>query len=250
MADKPWYKSFFGEDYFEIYEGLLAPEETTAQVEGIISLLELRPGARVLDVACGHGRHAIPLAKRGFDVTGYDLSGVFLARAREDAEAQGAKVQWIEGDMRELPFESRFDAVINIFTAFGYFEKPEDDVRTLRGIRRALKPGGRFLMETIHRDALPARFQTRGFDRTSNGSIVLRERHWDLARDVIDEEVLLIRLDGSRSEYTTSVRTRSLHGYLRLLAEADLEPLAWYGGLGGDPLELSSRRLALVSRKR
>jgi len=62
IADKLWYKSFFGEDYFEIYEGLLAPEETTAQVEGIISLLELRPGARVLDVACGHGRHAIPLA--------------------------------------------------------------------------------------------------------------------------------------------------------------------------------------------
>ncbi len=135
MNDHAWFKSFFGEDYFEIYRDAFPAEHTAAQVDGIVSLLGLDAGARVLDLACGHGRHAIPLAKRGFDVTGYDLSEVFLERARAGAEAEG---------------------VTNIFTAFGYFEDPEDDVKTLRAIWKALRPGGRFLLETLHRDGLPA----------------------------------------------------------------------------------------------
>lgn len=249
MQERPWFESFFGEDYFEIYGSTFTPQATDAQVEGIVRLADLRPGARILDLACGHGRHAIPLSKQGYEVTGYDLSEVFLERARADAETQGATVHWVAGDMRQLAFDQQFDAVINIFTAFGYFEDPQDDLETLRGVREALKPKGVFLLETIHRDSLPGRFQTTGFDRTDNGSIVLRERHWDLARDVIDEDVLLIRPDGSRTEYRTSVRTRSLHQYLALISQAGLDPQAWYGGLDGSDLELTSRRLVLVSRR-
>jgi SAM-dependent methyltransferase len=174
---------------------------------------------------------------------------VFLERARADAEAQGANVRWIEGDMRKFSFEDQFDAVINIFTAFGYFEDPKDDLKTLISIREALKPTGRFLLETIHRDSLPARFQTKGFDWTSRGSIVLRERQWDLARDVIDEDLLLIRPDGSRTKYKSAVRVRSLHQYLALVHEAGLDTVAWYGGLDGSPLELTSRRLVLLSQR-
>jgi len=118
MSDHAWFKSFFGEDYFEIYRDAFPAEHTAAQVDGIVSLLGLDTGARVLDLACGHGRHAILLAKRGFDVTGYDLSEVFLARARADAEAEGVTARWVRGDMRELPFDGEFHAVINIFTAF------------------------------------------------------------------------------------------------------------------------------------
>lgn len=249
MDQEAWYESFFGTDYFEIYGHLFTPEGTSAQVDGIISLLGLAPGARILDLACGHGRHSIPLSLRGFDVTGYDLSEVFLERAGADAEAQGTRVKWIQGDMRELRFDREFDAVVNVFTAFGYFDDPEDDLKTLHGVRAALRPGGRFLLETMHRDSLTARFDPSGFDRTPNGSIVLRERRWDLARDVIDETVTLIAPDGSRTEYTTSVRLRSLDEFIALLQAADLEPETWYGGLDGSALELSSRRLVLVSRR-
>jgi SAM-dependent methyltransferase len=249
MNASDWYTSFFGEDYLEMYETALPPERTAADVEGIIALLGLEPGARVLDLCCGHGRHAIPLAKRSYAVTGYDLSEVFLERARAQAEAQGAEVRWIQGDMRELPFDADFDAVLNVFTSFGYFEDPEDDAKTLRGVRKALRPGGRFLLETMHRDSLPARFQSRGFERTAGGVIVLHERCWDLARDVIDEDVTLLRPDGSRSEYRTSVRLRSLDEFLALLREADLEPEVWYGGLDGSPLNLTSPRLVLVGRR-
>jgi SAM-dependent methyltransferase len=244
----PWYESFFGKDFLEIYDDALTEERTTAEVDGIISLLRLEPGARVLDLACGHGRHAMLLAERGYDVTGFDLSGTLLDRARAVTEARGASVRWIQGDMRQLSFDAEFDAVINIFTAFGYFEDPADDAKMLRGVREALDPEGRFLMETLHRDGLPARFQRRGFQKTPNGTIILHEREWDLARDVIDEEVTLIRTDGTRSMYTTSVRLHSLDELIGLARCCGLEPERWHGGLDGSTLGLLSRRLVLVCR--
>jgi SAM-dependent methyltransferase len=249
MSERAWFESYFGEDYFEIYRSILPAERTAAEVEGIVSLLGLDTGARVLDLACGHGRHAIPLAKRGCEVTGYDLSEVFLERARADAAAQGASVRWVRGDMRELAFEGEFDAAINIFTAFGYFEDPEDDLQTLRGVRRALRPGGRFMLETLHHYSLPGRFQPQAAERTPSGTIVLHERVWDLARDVMDEQVTLIRADGTRKEYTTAVRMRSLSQLIALMREAGLEPVAWYGGLDGSALDLGSRRLVLISAR-
>lgn len=249
MSERAWYEIFFGEDYFEIYHEVFSPERTTAEVDGIVSLLGLDAGARILDLACGHGRHSIPLSKRGFDVTGYDLSAVFLDRARAEADAQGASVRWTQGDMRALPFDAEFDAVINIFTAFGYFEDPEDDLKTLRGIRRALRPGGRFLLEILHRDGLPARFQPESFEKSSNGTIILHERAWDLARDVLDDDIALIRPDGTRMQYKTSVRMYSLHDFLALMQHAGLEPEKWFGGLDGSALQLNSRRLVVISRR-
>lgn len=244
MSD--WFESFFKDDYFEIYRDVLSPERTASDVAGVVALLGLQPGARVLDLACGHGRHAIPLAQRGFSVTGYDLSEVFLKRAREDAAAQGVQARFMRGDMRELDLDREFDAVINLFTAFGYFDDPSDDLETLRRVRKALRPGGRFLLEILHRDALPARFSPRSAEKTSNGSIVLHEREWDLATDVIRECVTLVRPDGTRAEYTSQLRMRSLRELLALMREAGLEPSAWYGGLDGQPLTLQSHRLALV----
>jgi SAM-dependent methyltransferase len=250
MSEDAWYESYFGADYFEVYRDAFTEESTAREVDGVLALLGLEPGRRILDLACGHGRHAIQLAKRGYDVTGYDLSELFLERARSDAEAEGVRVRWLQGDMRRLPFESEFDAVLNLFTAFGYFEDPADDLLTLRSARRALVPGGRFLLEILHRDGLQGRFQTEIAQKTSNGTIVLHEYSWDLARDVIHDQITVVRPDGMRAHYRTAVRTRSLHGLLALFREAELEPVAWYGGLDGSPLGLDSRRLALIAERK
>ena len=249
VTEKPWYELYFGEDYLDFHRDDITEEMTRKQVEGIVSLLHLEPGARILDLACGHGRHSIPLAKLGYDVTGYDLSDVFLDRAKADAAKEKADVRWIHGDIRELPFEGEFDAVINMFTAFGYFADADDDLKTLERIRRALAPGGRFLLETIHRDGLAGRFKNRDWDKTAGGSLVLRERRLDLATEVMHEGVLVIRADGSRTEHRITLRMRSLSSYLALLSEAGLEPEAWYGGMDGKPLDMSSWRLVLISRK-
>jgi len=250
VSKAPWFESFFGEDYFTIYRDAFPPERTAAEVDGIVTLLGLEPGARLLDLACGHGRHAMLLAKRGLEVTGYDLSRVCLERARADAAERGVRARWIRGDMRELPFAAEFDAVINVFTAFGYFEDPEDDLRTLRGVRAALEPGGRLLLETLHKEGLPPRFQPRMEEKISNGATVLRESDWDLESDLLEHRVTLIRPDGTCAEYITTVRMRTLSELTALMREADLEPTAWYGGLDGSKLEAASRRLVLIGERR
>src|SRR2546429_3597127 len=114
-TDTPWYKTFFGEDYLHIYEPVLTPERTQREVDGIVNLLALPQGSSILDLCCGHGRHAIPLARHGYKVTGQDLSEVFLREAEKEALAKGVHVDWLHGDMRNIPFENEFDAVINIF---------------------------------------------------------------------------------------------------------------------------------------
>src|SRR5207248_4506086 len=151
MTATPWYVSVFGEDYFDIYGRMLSEEHTTREVEGIIQFLDLPPGSRILDLACGHGRHSIPLAERGYRITGQDLSEVFLSRARTEADVRGATVNWVHSDMREIPFVDEFDAVINIFTAFGYFESDAENQQVLHQVYKALRPGGRLLLELMHR---------------------------------------------------------------------------------------------------
>src|SRR5437867_9881977 len=140
---KRWYEAFFGSDYMIRY----VHPETPAQVEAIDKILHLRKGGRILDVACGAGRHTIDLAKRGYRVTGFDLSSPLLAEARKAARTAGVKPTFVQGDMRRLPYRNAFEAAISMFTSFGYFDRPEEDRQVLRGIARALRPRGQFLME-------------------------------------------------------------------------------------------------------
>jgi SAM-dependent methyltransferase len=140
------FEGVFDEDYLYFYEGFLA-ERTPEEVERIVELLELPPGAEILDCPCGHGRISNALAERGFRVTGLDTTELFLERAREDAAARGVEVEYVHGDMRELPWRERFDAAVNWFTSFGYFSD-EENKAVLRGFHDALRPGGRLVLET------------------------------------------------------------------------------------------------------
>src|SRR6478736_2946688 len=116
----------FDEDYLYFYEELLTPERTAAEVELVWKLLELEPGLELLDLACGHGRIANPLAERGVRVTGLDATPLFLELARKDAAERGVEVEFVEGDMRSIPWSARFDRVLCWFTSFGYFGDDEN----------------------------------------------------------------------------------------------------------------------------
>ena len=140
------FEGVFDEDYLYFYEGFLA-ERTPEEVERIVELLELEPGAGILDCPCGHGRISNALAERGFRVTGLDTTEVFLERAREDAAARGVEVEYLHGDMRELPWRERFDGLVNWFTSFGYFSD-EENKAVLRGFHDALRHEGRLVLET------------------------------------------------------------------------------------------------------
>ena len=141
------FEGVFNEDYLYFYEEILSSERTEEDVAKIVDLLELEPGAEILDCPCGHGRIANALAERGYRVTGIDSSDFFLERARAAATESGVEVDYVQGDMRALPWRGRFDALVNWFTSFGYFSD-EQNKAVLAQFHDALKPGGRLILET------------------------------------------------------------------------------------------------------
>jgi SAM-dependent methyltransferase len=148
--------SVFDEDYLDLFAGTLEAH-SDAEADLIWRLLDLQPGLEVLDLACGHGRIANRLAARGCIVTGLDSSEVFLHRARADAQARGVSVNYVHGDMRELPWPGRFDRVVNWFTAFGYFSDAQNH-QVLAQIAGVLKPGGRLGIELSNYPSLMRRY--------------------------------------------------------------------------------------------
>ena len=138
-----WWRDYFDAQYLLEYEPIFTPERARRDVARVVELLGLPAGARVLDVPCGQGRHAHLLAEAGFRVDGLDYSRELLARARE--RGTGPALRYHRGDMRVLParWTARFDAVVNLFTSFGFFADPRDDARTIAEFARVLKPGAR-----------------------------------------------------------------------------------------------------------
>jgi SAM-dependent methyltransferase len=162
----------FDDDYLYFYADILGDERSDADAETVARLLSLRPGVRVLDVPCGDGRIAGRLARRGCEVVGIDSSEHFLALGRE----RYPEVEFARGDMRRLPYEAEFDAVVNWFTSFGYFDADGND-SVLAGFARALLPGGRLVLE-LHNPARLARL----VELTGGVSASVIERDGDLGR--------------------------------------------------------------------
>ncbi|MBA2572340.1 MAG: class I SAM-dependent methyltransferase, partial [Gemmatimonadetes bacterium] len=173
-----WWADYFDETFVELYRSFLTPERTRREVRGLLKLLELRPGAAVLDLACGWGRHSVELARRGYTVTGLDWSPTLLAHARRRARRARVEIEWVQGDMRELPWTERFDVVLSLFSSLGYFLSDEEDLRVLRSGRRALRPGGHLVLETMHRDHVVTHYAERDWWEAPRELTVWAEREW------------------------------------------------------------------------
>jgi SAM-dependent methyltransferase len=235
----------FDEDYLYFYEELLTPERTAGEVELVWKLLELEPGLELLDLACGHGRIANPLAERGVRVTGLDATPLFLELARAEAAERGVEVEYIEGDMRSIPWSARFDRVLNWFTSFGYFGD-DDNRRVLSEAYKALKPGGLLAVEVNHRDNLLGRYLDEVVTERGDDRMIDRHR-LDLQTGRTYDERTIIR-DGKERAFEFSVRMLTapeLRGWM--LAAGFSEAHAF--GEDGEPLTLEHRRMTVVGRK-
>jgi SAM-dependent methyltransferase len=151
--------------------------------------------------------------------------------------------------MRNIPFENEFDAMINIFTAFGYLESEEEDQKVLRQVHKGLKPGGLFLLETMQREGLMRRFAPSEVNRHADGLIVLEERNFDMLTSRCNVRVTMISPDGQQREYGHAARIYTLTELVRMLNVAGLHIEAYYGGLDGSMLSLDSHRLVVVASK-
>jgi SAM-dependent methyltransferase len=239
-------EQLFDEDYLYFYEDLLGDEQSDTETELIWRLLELEPGMEVLDLACGHGRIANRLAERGARVTGLDATPLFLERARADAEARGVDVDYVEGDMRELPWESRFDRIVNWFTAFGYFDDDEEDRRVLRAAHRALRPGGRLLIENNNTAELLGRWQPSVVVER-DGNLMIDRSRFDPVSGRATTERVIVR-DGTTRRVTFSVRMFVAVELGAWLRDAGFSPVDFFDRQG-EPLTVESRRMVTVARR-
>ncbi len=247
--DPDWCRSFFGRDYLDVYGHLLTKESSEAEAEFVRRALGLKPGDRVLDLCCGTGRHAVPLAKAGLGVTGLDMSEEYLELARSAARGAGVEVRLVQGDMREIPFRGEFDAVVNMFTAFGYFESEADDQRVIDGAAAALRPGGRLLLDLLNRDWVAANYVRSESREGEDGTIYQERRDFDPVAGRNHVEFSITSRDGSDRTVSHHIRLYVATEISRMLGQAGLTLERSYGGYNGILLSMETRRMILVSRK-
>ena len=211
-------------------------------------MLALPVGARVLDVPCGQGRHAHLLAEAGFDITGLDLSPTLLAAAKR--RGTGATLRYVKGDMRALPakWTARFDALVNVFTSFGFFLNPADDAQVIREFARVLKRGGTLVWHGGSRDGVMARFLSRDWWTTSDGTMIGHERSFDPLSGVL---TVYAEWRGPKhhGRRTHRIRLYTASRLAELCAAAGLVVEQAFDGWSESPLTRRSSEMLLVARK-
>jgi SAM-dependent methyltransferase len=211
-------------------------------------LLGLPAGSRVLDVPCGQGRHAHLLAEAGFDVEGLDYSADLLAVARR--RGIGPTLRYRQGDMRKMPgrWTGRFDAVLNLFTSFGFFAHPRDDVRVITEFARVLKRGAILVWHGGSRDGVMARFLAKDWWTASDGTLFAQERDFDALSGVLTVHSTWRK--GNRSgNREHRLRLYTATKLAELCADAGLVVEQAYDGFNDRPLIRSSSEMLLIARK-
>jgi SAM-dependent methyltransferase len=241
-----WWQKFFDEHYLRVYKEL--EKETSREVEAIVRMMDLKPKAKILDLCCGYGRHSIELVQRGFQVTGYDLSDFFIEKAKKDSVDSGVEVEFVKGDMRKLPFDKEFDAVVNVFTSFGFFDKESDDFKVTKGVSRALKKGGLFLLDLKNREYLIRNFQRRRW-RQQEDFIMLEDNFFDLFTSRWELTRTLVFENGRKKENSFSLRMYTFTEILNLLKKSGFILESVYGDFDFREYSLDSPRMILISRK-
>ena len=244
-----WWASYFDARYLTEYEPLFNDGQDRRDVARLIDLLALPVGARILDVPCGQGRHARLLAEAGYAVDALDYSAHLLGVAR----AQGARdgLHYRRGDMRALPvrWTHRFDAVMNVFTSFGFFLHPSDDRRVLREFARVLKPGGTFVWHGASRDGVMARFLDRDWWHTADETFVAHERTFDPLSGVLTVDVQW-RGSAGPGHRTYRIRLYTATALAAMLADEGIVIEEAFDGWTPRPLTRRSGEMVLIGRKR
>ena len=239
--------AFFSDFYLRAYVDDARADAAEAQALAAARLAGVPDGGELLDVPCGFGRHSVPLARSGYRVTGVDRSPALLEEARRRAGGE----RWpklVQADYRELPFaDESFDGAINLFTSLGYLGD-EADTHVLAEISRVLRPGGRLVIEILHRDRLVRQFSESDWRLVGEGRLLLEQRTFDLAAGIVQTTQTLIDGNGGRDSRSFSVRVYSATELLAMVERAGFTEARCYGDLEGGPLTPDSR-LVIVARR-
>jgi SAM-dependent methyltransferase len=250
MADLFDAAAMYDEDYLHFFaapgSGPAGADSAAGSAADLLwRLLDLRAEMSVLDLACGHGDLANRLAARGCRVTGLDSSVVFLDRARVDAAAAGVSVEYVAGDMRQIPWTGRFDRVVNWSTAFGYFDDTTNRA-VLAGIVRSMRPGGRLAMDLDNLTAFLASYRpSRVVAARDNGDMLVDRYRLDAVTGRFEAERTVIR-DGRARRVTFVKRLFAFPELRDWLLAAGFCAVTGYGE-DGQPLTADHTRMIVVA---
>ncbi len=240
-----WYHDWFNHEAYELVYRHRDDQEAERVVALIEQVVHPEPACTILDVGCGRGRHARALARRGYRVTGIDVAERALQLARERTEAEGLKVQFVLHDMRQPFCTGCFDGVVNLFTAFGFFEEEADHLRALQAMAQALRSGGWLVQDFFNADYL-ARYLVPSDHFTCDGIEITQERWLENGR--VNKRIRL-RHKETETVFCESVRLLRLEDFRRLYVQAGLEIQDILGDYEGRPFTPESPRLILYARK-
>ena len=244
LSEVEWFECWFeSEHYLNLYS-----HRDRGEALGFISFLRqelnLPPGARILDLGCGPGRHSVTFASEGFDVTGFDLSNRLLTTARSEMVSEGVKLSLVRGDIRSLPFKRGFDLVLSIFTSWGYFHDDEENFSALTGAFSLRKSGGHFVLDVLNPEYLKSHLVSSGtFER--NGVV------YDILREISGNRVVKsIRFESNneRQYFQESVRMYEPSEIISVLESAGATKISLFGDYSGSKFnEISSQRLICIA---
>lgn len=247
----PWYTEeagFFGEWYFDIVGIKPKDEKAPAECDFIENVLALPKAAKILDLCCGHGRITNVLAERGYKMTGQDINGYFLNIAKENAEEKGLSINWVKSDMREVPYENEFDAVLNMFTSFGFFGSDEEDEKVIKQVYKSLKPGGKFLMDYVNRDFIIRRFLAEDTRQIENGYVKIK-RDFDFTKSSHKETFEIYQHDKCIKTANVNFRFYSVTELTSMFKRNSFKILNIYGGFDFQPLSFDAKNCIIVAEK-
>lgn len=252
--DEAW-KTAFGDTYLDLYATEFSEALDRAQADDIVASLALGPGAALLDAGCGQGRHLRQFLALGLDAVGLDYSADMLAAARRGGLPD---TRLVRGDIRHPPFpDAHFDAVTSLYTAFGFFDDPAEDLSVLKAFYRCLKPGGRLVLETIHAGATARSWPDRKAYLLGSLSAVREQNSLDWSSGTLDQVVTLEGPDAQPRVFATRLRIYSAERLTELFQAAGFTEIACRDGFRTDltaapsfgPLGPASSRIACIGRR-
>lgn len=254
--NKPWFKQWFNtQEYLELYKHR---DDTDASkiIKLLFKNIKLNKDAKVLDLACGNGRHSVLFAKKGFNVTGIDLSKYLINRANEkrrtDYYKYKRKLSFEIGDMRNIAHSKEFDLIVNLFSSFGYFENGKDNENVIKSISRALNTNGYFLFDFLNRYYLLKNLVPYDIKKEKD-KIIIQIRGF--TNGYVEKSILIVKNSKKTkipilNRYKEKIRLYSLDDFRNMFSQSGLKIIKTFGDYEGRKyIKSKSERLIILARK-
>lgn len=250
QIDPEWWRGFFDGPFGRVQADGLLEEKSSEEADWLQQVLQLPPGATVLDAPSGSGRLSFELARRGLGVTGVDFNASLIEQAQSRASEQGLSAHFAMADIRQLAFRAEFDCAISWWTSYGYFDHADNEAY-LQGLARALRPGGRLVFDTQVAETIYTFFQPRHWREWATREApvrVLEESHFDLDTGRLETQWSFLFPDGERS-HRTSIYLPTYRELKANLTAVGFGDFVAYERPSGEPFHLGSPRLCLIATR-